>query len=72
MAITAVTGFVEPFKNTHPYYRYGYVNATRTATGSGAGTQTAGLAFGGDVPPSTNATEEFTGAFLSVKKVTLT
>jgi hypothetical protein len=37
----------------------------------GAGTQTAGLGFGGDlVSGNTNATEEFTGAFLSVKKIT--
>jgi hypothetical protein len=37
----------------------------------GAGTQTVGLAFGGQPPSSgLNATEEFTGAFLSVKKVT--
>ena len=38
---------------------------------AGAGTQTAGLAFGGG-SPTTAATEEFTGAFLSTKKVTLT
>lgn len=37
MAITAVAGFTEPFKNTHPFYRFGYVNAKRTATGSGVG-----------------------------------
>jgi hypothetical protein len=36
----------------------------------GAGTQTAALGFGGFGPPNSNATEEFTGAFLSVKKVT--
>jgi len=41
VAITSVAGFTEPFRNTHPFYRYGYVNATRTATGSGLGTQTA-------------------------------
>ena len=34
----------------------------------GAGTQTAGLSFGGS--GSSNATEEFTGAFLSVKTIT--
>jgi hypothetical protein len=33
----------------------------------GAGTQTAGLAFGGQTP---TATEEFTGAFLSTKTLT--
>jgi hypothetical protein len=37
----------------------------------GAGTQTAGLAFGGETGPvNTTATEEFTGAFLSNKKIT--
>ena len=39
---------------------------------AGAGTQTVGLAFGGALPGNSAATEEFTGAFLSVKKVTLT
>ena len=28
----------------------------------GAGTQTAGLVFGGDVPPDSNATEEYDGS----------
>ena len=37
---------------------------------AGAGTQTVGLAFGGATPPASNATEEFTGAFLSTKKIT--
>jgi hypothetical protein len=40
----------------------------RNALG-GAGTQTVGLAFGGS-PSPTGATEEFTGAFLSVKTIT--
>ena len=41
---------------------------------AGAGTQTAGLAFGGAASGNVQqtATEEFTGAFLSTKKVTLT
>ena len=39
MAITAVAGFTEPFRNTHPYYRGTYfVVVGRTATGSGNGT----------------------------------
>ena len=39
MAITAVTGFTEPFQDTHPYYRGTYfVVVGRTATGSGNGT----------------------------------
>jgi hypothetical protein len=29
---------------------------------AGAGTQTAGLAFGGEVPPNTGATEEYNGS----------
>ena len=38
MAITAVTGFAEPFQDTHPYYRGTYfVVVGRTATGSGNG-----------------------------------
>ena len=37
------------------------MNTARTALG-GAGTQTAGLAFGGGVPGSSNATEEWAGA----------
>ena len=38
MAITAVTGFTEPFQDTHPYYRGTYfVVVGRTATGSGNG-----------------------------------
>ena len=35
-----------------------------------AGIQTAGLAFGGVTTAPSNATEEFTGAFLSTKKIT--
>jgi hypothetical protein len=37
------------------------MNTARTAL-AGAGTQTAGLAFGGGVPGSSNATEEWLGA----------
>ena len=38
MAITAVTGFAEPFQDTHPYYRGTYFAVVgRTATGSGDG-----------------------------------
>lgn len=38
MAITAVTGFSEPFVDTHPFYRGTYfVVVGRTATGSGTG-----------------------------------
>jgi len=38
MAQTAVTGFSEPFQNTHPFYRETYfVVVGRTATGSGTG-----------------------------------
>ena len=38
MAQTAVTGFNEPFQNTHPFYRGTYfVVVGRTATGSGNG-----------------------------------
>jgi hypothetical protein len=39
----------------------GALNTART-TLSGAGTQTAGLAFGGNVPPETAATEEYDGS----------
>jgi hypothetical protein len=38
VAITAVTGFAEPFQDTHPYYRGTYFRVVgRTATGSGNG-----------------------------------
>jgi hypothetical protein len=38
VAITAVTGFTEPFQDTHPYYRGTYFRVVgRTATGSGNG-----------------------------------
>jgi len=38
VAITAVTGFTEPFQDTHPYYRGTYFAVVgRTATGSGNG-----------------------------------
>ena len=39
MAQTAVTGFTEPFQDTHPFYRATYFRVVgRTATGSGVGT----------------------------------
>ena len=39
MAQTAVTGFTEPFYDTHPFYRATYFRVVgRTATGSGNGT----------------------------------
>lgn len=39
MAQTAVTGYVEPFVDTHPFYRGTYFRVvTRTATGAGNGT----------------------------------
>jgi hypothetical protein len=39
MAVTAVTGFTEPFQDTHPFYRGTYFRVvTRTATGPGNGT----------------------------------
>jgi len=39
MAQTAVTGFTEPFQDTHPFYRATYFRVVgRTATGSGDGT----------------------------------
>lgn len=39
MAQTAVTGYVEPFVDTHPFYRGTYFRVvTRTATGAGDGT----------------------------------
>ena len=47
--------------------------ATQRFALGGAGTNTAGLVFGGNAPtPATflAATEEFTGAFLSTKKIT--
>ena len=37
---------------------------------AGEGTQTAGLAFGGNAPPQTGATEEFDNPSLSSKVVT--
>lgn len=38
MAITAVTGFTEPFQDTHPFYRGTYFRVVaRTATGAGDG-----------------------------------
>ena len=45
MAQTAVTGFAEPFFDTHPFYRGTYFRVVgRTATGSGGGTS--GVASG--------------------------
>jgi len=39
MAQTAVTGYVEPFVDTHPFYRGTYFHVVqRTATGAGGGT----------------------------------
>ena len=39
MAITTVTGYAEPFVDTHPFYKGTYVRVvTRTATGAGNGT----------------------------------
>jgi hypothetical protein len=38
---------------------------------AGAGTQTAGLAFGGGTPPATAATEEWTGASPATKTITV-
>lgn len=38
MAVTAVTGFTEPFQDTHPFYRATYFRVVgRTASGSGDG-----------------------------------
>jgi hypothetical protein len=47
------------------------MSTARVALG-GAGTNTAGLAFGGDGPPKLAATEEFTGATsaLNIKTIT--
>jgi hypothetical protein len=45
MAITAVTGFTEPFQDTHPFYRGTYFRVVgRTAVGTGGGTS--GVASG--------------------------
>jgi hypothetical protein len=41
----------------------GSLNTTRPAL-AGAGTQTAGLAFGGGTPITTGATEEYNGTIL--------
>jgi hypothetical protein len=42
MAQTAVTGFSEPFVDTHPFYRATYFRVVgRTATGSGVGSESA-------------------------------
>lgn len=47
MASTAVTGFTEPYKNSHPYYRGTYYAVvSRTATGSGNGTSGVAYAAG--------------------------
>ena len=43
--------------------------ATGRYAGAGAGTQTAGLSFGGGYPIMAN-TEEFTGGALTVKTIT--
>jgi hypothetical protein len=49
-------------------------NPTTIATArfwlAGAGTQTAALGFGGQVPPQTNATEEWTGGAITTKTIT--
>ena len=50
----------------------GALNTARYYGNSGgAGTQTAGLAFGGSNPSNTAATEEWTGLGLAVKTVTV-
>ena len=46
--------------------------ATARRALDGAGTQTAGLAFGGTITPNTAATEEYSGAALAVKTITTT
>ena len=51
---------------TEEYNGSSWTNSSSMSTArfsfGGAGTQPAGLAFGGNVPPPTAATEEFTGA----------
>ena len=47
------------------------MNTARTRLG-GAGTQTAGLAFGGNTPPNTAATEEWSGPQTTATASTLT
>ena len=65
-----VTGAVV---TTEEYNGNGWATGGNMGTGryfiGGAGTQTAGLAFGG-FSPVTGATEEFTGAALTVKTIT--
>jgi len=49
----------------------GSMGTARSAL-AGAGSQTAGLAFGGEAPPLTAATEEWTGAgALTTKTITV-
>jgi len=47
------------------------LNTARNSLG-GSGTNTLGLAFGGETPPQTGATEEFDNPSLSSKTVTAT
>ena len=54
------------FKNqTDAWATGGNLNTARQSL-AGAGTQTAGLAFGGTIPPTTAATEEYNGGTVTV------
>jgi hypothetical protein len=61
-----VTGATELYNGTS-WTATTSMTTARNALGS-AGTQTSALAFGGNTPPVTAATEEFTGAFYQLKK----
>ena len=54
---------------TNAWAAGGNLNTARTYIGS-AGTQTAALAFGGSVPPTTGATEEWNDPTFAVQKIT--
>jgi hypothetical protein len=65
-----------PIGTTLIYNGSAWTTASTMATGrtessfSSGGSGSSGFVGGGNIPPSTNATEEFTGAFLSTKKIT--
>jgi hypothetical protein len=55
------TGATEEYDGTNWATSPGSLNTARGGGLGGAGTQTAALAFGGNIPPETGATEEYDG-----------
>jgi hypothetical protein len=62
-----ITGATEEYDGSSWTTSPGSLNTARYLL-AGAGTQTAALAFGGDAPSATGATEEWTGAGAALTK----